>query len=86
MNKHIVTILKEPALTRLHDWASIGPVQKAELEYFVEQVVGEAVLATLAADTRQIVYTTYDQQLVNATIERVIHQLRNHFEDNYVPN
>jgi hypothetical protein len=83
MNQHIATILKEPALTRLHDWTYIGPVQKAELEYFVQQVVGEAVLATLATDNRQAVYTTFDKQLVDGTIQRAVNQLRNHFKDNY---
>ncbi len=81
MNQHIATILKEPAFTRLHDWTYIGPVQKAELEYFVQQVVGEAVLAILATDTRDIVYTTYDRDQVAGIISRVVDQVRNHFKD-----
>ena len=39
MNKRITELLSLPALERLNDWASIGPVQKAALEEFTELVV-----------------------------------------------
>lgn len=39
MNPRIKELLSLPELERLNDWASIGPVQRAALEEFVELVV-----------------------------------------------
>lgn len=39
MNERIKELLSLPALERLNDWASIGPVQRAALEEFAELVV-----------------------------------------------
>jgi hypothetical protein len=41
MNERIKELLARPGLERLNDWASIGPVQRAALEDFVELVVLE---------------------------------------------
>ena len=43
MNEQIKQILDTPEFERLRDWASIGPVQKATLESFVELVVQESI-------------------------------------------
>lgn len=48
-------------------------------EQLAQQVVGETVLAILATDTRDIVYTTYDQDQVQGIISRVVDQVRNHW-------
>ena len=49
MNEQIKQILDTPEFERLRDWASIGPVQKATLESFVELVILECarVCATM---------------------------------------
>jgi hypothetical protein len=41
MRPRIKELLSRPGLERLNDWASIGPVQRAALEEFVELVVLE---------------------------------------------
>jgi hypothetical protein len=51
-------------------------------DLLIKQVVGECVLAILATDTRDIVYTTFDRGLVEGTIQRVVDQVKNHFKDN----
>ena len=48
---------------------------------FVNQVVGEAVLAILATDTRSMTYTTYDKSVVDAVISRAVDSVRNHFKE-----
>ena len=44
-----------------------------------KQVVGETVLAILATDTRDIIYTTYDRDQVHGIISLVVDQVRNHW-------
>jgi hypothetical protein len=50
-------------------------------DLLIKQVVGECVLAILATDTRDIVYTTYDRDQVAGIISRVVDQVRNHFKE-----
>ena len=52
----------------------------AELTNLLNQVVGEAVLATLSAPIKHLQNTTYDQQLVEATQLSIVDAIRNHFE------
>jgi len=49
---------------------------------FVNQLVGECVLAILATDTRSMVYTTYDKSVVDSVISRVVDSVRDHFKEN----
>jgi len=49
---------------------------------FVNQVVGECVLAILSTDTRGLVYTTYDRDQVAGIISKVVDSVRDHFKDN----
>lgn len=48
---------------------------------FADKIIGETITAVLATDTRDIVYTTYDKDQVDATIFRVVDQVRNHFKE-----
>ena len=41
MNPRIKELLARPGLERLSDWASIGPVQRAALEEFIELVAAQ---------------------------------------------
>ena len=41
MNERIKELLARPGLERLNDWVSIGPVQRAALEEFVQLIVQE---------------------------------------------
>lgn len=62
-----------------------GMPYTVETHNLVQQTVGETVLAILATDTREMIYTTYDKGLVDNIISRVIDQVRNHwnFRENY---
>jgi len=51
---------------------------------FSNQLVGEVVLAILATDTRQLVYTTYDRDMVGGIISKVVDSVRNHFKETNV--
>lgn len=51
-----------------------------ELENFANQVIGEAILATLSAPIKHLQVTTYDQQLVEATMLSIVDAIRNHFK------
>ena len=48
---------------------------------FSNQLIGECVLAALATDTRQLVYTTYDRDMVAGIISKVVESIRNHFKE-----
>lgn len=50
-----------------------------DLEEFAKQIVGETILAVLATDHTQAVYTTFDQQLMDGAVARVVDQIRNHW-------
>lgn len=50
-------------------------------QIFADKIIGETITAVLATDTRDIVYTTYDKDQVDATISRVVDQVRNHFKE-----
>lgn len=58
-------------------------VEQVNPDALVKQVVGECVLAILATDTRDIVYTTWDRDQVAGVIARVVENVRNHFEESY---
>lgn len=53
--------------------------QQDFLEHFAKQIVGETVLAILATDCRDFVYTTFDRDRAEGTISRVVDQVRNHW-------
>lgn len=50
-------------------------------DLLIKQVVGECVLAILATDTRPIVYTTFDRDLVASALSRAVDSVRDHFKD-----
>lgn len=50
-----------------------------DLEEFAKQIVGETILAVLATNHTQAVYTTFDQQLMDGAVARVVDQIRNHW-------
>lgn len=43
-SNYIQTILEAPVYQRLRDWYNIGPVQRATLDEFVEEVVTECFM------------------------------------------
>lgn len=49
------------------------------MEQFAKQIVGETILAVLATNHTQAVYTTFDQQLMDGAVARVVDQIRNHW-------
>ena len=49
MNERVKELLARPGLERLHDWASIGPVQRAALEECIELVVLECARVVKAS-------------------------------------
>lgn len=51
-----------------------------ELHNFAQQVIGEAILATLSAPIKHLQHTTYDQNLVEATQLSIVDAIRNHFK------
>lgn len=53
--------------------------QSQNPQELAQQIVGETVLAILATDTRDVIYTTYDQDQVRGIINRVVDQVRNHW-------
>lgn len=46
----------------------------------IEQAVGETILAILAADTRDLIYTTHDKNFVAGVISRVVDSVRSHWK------
>ena len=57
----------------------LGVPYNIENALIVEQVVGETILAILAADTRDLVYTTYDRGFVAGVISRTVDSVRKHW-------
>ena len=58
------------------DCMGIKQVNPHEL---IRQTVGETLLAILATDTRDLVYTTFDKGMADSIIGRVVDQVRNHW-------
>lgn len=54
--------------------------QVAFLQTFAQQIVGETVLAILATDLKDVIYTTYDQDRVHGIVARVVDSVRNHWD------
>ena len=52
----------------------------SELDNFARQVVGEAIIATLSAPIKHLQVTTYDSQLVEATMLCIVDSIKNHFK------
>ena len=80
MNAVIKNIVKDSGL----DVYGLG-TDRAKWEHtvteFANQLVGECVLAALATDTRQLVYTTYDRDMVGGIISKVVDSVRDHFKE-----
>ena len=55
MNERIKELLARPGLERLNDWVSIGPVQRAALEEFVELVVLECARVVKASSPQGMI-------------------------------
>lgn len=56
-------------------------IRQVNAELLVKAVVGECVLAALCTDTRGLVYTTYDRDMVVGIVSRVADSIRNHFKE-----
>jgi hypothetical protein len=80
MNTLVKQVLEDTSKERLEFYAA-GYVHKREVNYdeFAQQIVGETVLAVLAADLRDIVVTTYDVDMANAVVNKILDNIRNHW-------
>ena len=56
-----------------------GMSYTVETHNLVQQVVGETILAILATDNRNLMYTTFDRDLVNTVVAQVVDQVRKHW-------
>lgn len=58
-----------------------GLIHQRLVDYdeFAKQIVGETILAILAADTRDVVYTTHDKAISDGVVSRVVDSVRNHW-------
>ena len=56
-------------------------IRQVNAEMLVKATIGECILAALCTDTRSLVYTTYDRDMVAGIISRVADQIRNHFKE-----
>lgn len=56
-----------------------GMPYTVETHNLVQQVVGETILAILATDNRNLMYTTFDRDLVNTVVAQVVDQVRKHW-------
>lgn len=81
MNSKIKEIVRDSGL----DVYGLG-TDRLKWEYavqqFANQLIGEAVLAVLATDTRSMTYTTYDKSVVDSVISRAVDSVRDHFKEN----
>lgn len=59
-------------------------VRQVNAQQLVNQTVGECILAILATDTRDVVYTTFDKMMADAVTSRVVDHVRKHFRDENV--
>ena len=57
----------------------LGITYSVENALIVEQAVNETILAILATDTRDVVYTTYDRGFVAGVLSRVVDSVRKHW-------
>lgn len=68
------TILKTRQI--LHE---LGLPYTTENALLVQQVVGETIIAVLAADTRDLVFTTHDKNFAAGVISRAVDSVRKHW-------
>lgn len=54
-------------------------IKQVNAHQLIKQTVGETILAILATDCRDFVYTTFDRDRADGTIQRVVNQVRNHW-------
>ena len=64
-SNYIQTILEAPVYDRLRDWYNIGPVQRATLDEFVEELVWECIM---------IVKRNYNTSYPYGNVEQVLLQ------------
>lgn len=74
MNKRIKELAEQQGLT--------GPnylISSQELEKFADALIQECIVAVKQTNTHHAL-TTYDQNLIQATISKSVEAIRNHFE------
>lgn len=81
VNEKAKEILRECSTEELK-YHSTGLTHTRTVDYdeFAKQIVGETILAILAADCRDMTKTTYDKGFVDGVISRVVDSVRNHWE------
>lgn len=81
VNEKLKEILRDCSTEELK-YHSTGFTHTRTVDYdkFGAEVVGETILAILAADCREFTRTTYDKDFVDAIISRVVDSVRNHWE------
>ena len=80
MNTRVKQVLEDTSKERLEFYPA-GYVHKREVNYdeFAQQIVGETILAVLAADLRDIVVTNYDSDMARAVVNKILDNIRNHW-------
>jgi hypothetical protein len=81
VNERVKKILGDCSKESLEE-VSQGFVHKRDVDYdyFAKQIVGETILAIMAADIRASIYTTYDKQLADGVIHRVLDSVKKHWD------
>ena len=80
VNERVKEILRDCSKESLTE-VQQGFVHKRDVDYdyFAKQIVGETIFAIMATDIRDNIYTTYDKQLADGIMHRVVAQVKNHW-------
>jgi len=80
VNERVKEILRDCSKESLTE-VQQGFVHKRDVDYdyFAIQIVGETIAAIMATDIRDNIYTTYDKQLADGIMHRVVAQVKNHW-------
>ena len=79
-NKHVKRILQDISKESL-EYRPEGYKHTRDVDYteFAQQVVGETIVAILATDHRDLTYTQFDIDRINAATAKIIDAVRNHW-------
>ena len=74
-------MINEKAKTILRDCSKeeLKHTRIVDYDKFAKEIVGETILAILAADCRDLTKTTYDKGFVDGVTSRIVESVRNHW-------
>jgi hypothetical protein len=80
-NPHVKRILQDISRESL-EYQPEGYKHTRQVDYdeFAQQVVGETILTILAADHRDLTYTQFDLDRIQAATSRIVDHVRNHWD------